>query len=262
MIFRITATEEDNQHVNNYAKHVENSNGNACDYSRVVVKKPWGYEYLAFQNKDVSIWMLYISHGCQTSMHCHSNKKTALTVLAGLAIVETLALKTKLNLGDALLIDKKVFHTTKSISEAGTLVMETETSTNKKDLIRLKDLYGRTGQGYEGKDHMIERESEIYYSFHDEGKTYHDIEKNFGECSLEIKKYAHGDEFKNGFFQADADMVCVLKGSLFNPQTSWELNLGDIANYYELRLQPMLKSNTEEIELLLIKKINNNKETL
>lgn len=257
MIFRITATTEDHCHINKSSGNTGISKINDYDYSRVVVKKPWGYEYLAFQNDEVAIWILFISNGCQTSMHCHPNKKTALTILSGSAIIETLTSKTKFNSGDALLIDKKVFHTTKSITEAGTLVMETETSTNKKDLIRLKDLYGRTGQGYEGRDHMIKRESEMYYSFYDEGRTYHDIEKKFGECSLEIKKFSLSDGFDNNFFHLNADMVCVLKGSISNPQSEWILNLGDMADYYELKLQPMLKPDTKEIELLLIKKIIN-----
>ena len=30
------------------------------DYSKVIVKKPWGYEYLVFENEFVAIWMLHI----------------------------------------------------------------------------------------------------------------------------------------------------------------------------------------------------------
>jgi len=30
------------------------------DYSNVIVKKPWGYEYLVFKNDFVAIWMLQI----------------------------------------------------------------------------------------------------------------------------------------------------------------------------------------------------------
>lgn len=256
MIYRITATSEDQEHINSCAdpKNTLDCYSNGCDYSRVVVKKPWGYEYLAFQNKEVAIWILYISNGCQTSMHCHPNKKTALTVLSGSAIVETLTTKTKLHYGDALCIDKKVFHTTRSISEGGTLVMETETSIDKKDLIRLKDLYGRTGKGYEGKDHMIEREGEMYYSFHDEGKFYHNIEKNFGECRLTIKQFDHAHNLQRALVREQVDLICILKGSLYNPDNSWELNIGDIIHYYDILQQSQVKPRSE-IELLYIKKI-------
>ena len=30
------------------------------DYSNVIVTKPWGYEYLVFENEFVAIWMLHI----------------------------------------------------------------------------------------------------------------------------------------------------------------------------------------------------------
>ena len=40
-------------------------------YDKTVVKKPWGYEYLAYENEDVGLWFLYIKEGHQTSMHCH-----------------------------------------------------------------------------------------------------------------------------------------------------------------------------------------------
>ena len=57
------------------------------DYSKVVVKKPWGYEYLIYQNDSVAVWVLFISKGYQTSMHCHPKKKTTLIVLSGKAVL-------------------------------------------------------------------------------------------------------------------------------------------------------------------------------
>ena len=53
------------------------------DYSKVVVRKPWGYEYLTYQSKDVAVWILHLKKGHQTSMHCHPRKKTSLIVLDG-----------------------------------------------------------------------------------------------------------------------------------------------------------------------------------
>ena len=48
------------------------------DYSKVIVKKPWGYEYLVFENEFVAIWMLHIVRKRKTSMHCHPQKRTSL----------------------------------------------------------------------------------------------------------------------------------------------------------------------------------------
>ena len=119
------------------------------DYSKVVVRKPWGYEYLIYQNDLVAVWILHIKRGFQTSMHCHPNKKTSLVVLSGKAKCSILHKDTEVEAGDGLLIDKGVFHSTESLSEEGIFVMEIETPVNKRDLVRFKDKYGREGKGYE-----------------------------------------------------------------------------------------------------------------
>ena len=49
-------------------------------------KKPWGYEYLAYENQKVALWLLYIKPNHQTSMHCHPLKTTGLTLLDGEAV--------------------------------------------------------------------------------------------------------------------------------------------------------------------------------
>jgi hypothetical protein len=47
------------------------------DYSNIIVKKPWGYEYLALDNTQVAIWVLHIARKRKTSLHCHPGKSTA-----------------------------------------------------------------------------------------------------------------------------------------------------------------------------------------
>jgi len=42
-------------------------------YESTVVKKPWGYEYLVYQNDKAALWFLHINKDQQTSMHCHPN---------------------------------------------------------------------------------------------------------------------------------------------------------------------------------------------
>jgi len=70
------------------------------DYTQVLIKKPWGYEYLLFKNKDVAIWILHIEHDFRTSLHCHPNKKTSLTVLEGEVEFSTLHEKIRVKPGD------------------------------------------------------------------------------------------------------------------------------------------------------------------
>ena len=60
------------------------------NYNTNIVKKPWGYEYLAYENDDVALWFLYIKKDHATSLHCHPNKTTGLILLDGEAKVSFL----------------------------------------------------------------------------------------------------------------------------------------------------------------------------
>jgi hypothetical protein len=53
------------------------------DFKNVVVNKPWGYEYLVYQNDSVAVWYLYLREGAATSLHCHPKKKTGIILLKG-----------------------------------------------------------------------------------------------------------------------------------------------------------------------------------
>jgi hypothetical protein len=52
------------------------------DFSKVIVKKPWGYEYLVYEGEDVAAWCLHIKKEHATSMHCHADKETVLIGLS------------------------------------------------------------------------------------------------------------------------------------------------------------------------------------
>jgi acetolactate synthase I/II/III large subunit len=133
------------------------------DYSRVIVKKPWGYEYLVFENKFVAIWMLHIVRKRKTSMHSHPKKRTSLILLAGNATCYHLEGEERLSPMDGVFIEEGVFHLTEAsselpidpLSENGIWVMEIESPPNKTDLVRMKDEYGRSGKAYEGKENMV-----------------------------------------------------------------------------------------------------------
>ena len=67
-------------------RHGDSLSDGRFDYSNVIVKKPWGYEYLVFENENVAIWMLHLVRKRKTSMHCHLLKKTALILIEGKAL--------------------------------------------------------------------------------------------------------------------------------------------------------------------------------
>lgn len=132
-------------------------------YRNAIVKKPWGYEYLVFENDFVAIWLLQIIRKRKTSMHCHPKKRTGLVLLSGNATHYHLDGAIELNSSDAIVIEEGVFHSTEATSllpmlphsENGIWVMEIEFPPLKSDLVRLKDEYGRAGTSYEGIDNMV-----------------------------------------------------------------------------------------------------------
>ena len=164
------------------------------DYSNVIVKKPWGYEYLVFENEFVAIWMLHIVRKRKTSMHCHPNKRTSLILLSGNATSCHLDGFENLSPMDGLSIEQGVFHLTEASSELpidpqsenGIWVMEIESPPDKADLIRMKDEYGRVGQSYEGKEDMVFDPSDcIKFEEPEPGKI---LSNNFNDCIFTLAR--------------------------------------------------------------------------
>ncbi|MEK7689747.1 MAG: cupin domain-containing protein, partial [Bdellovibrionota bacterium] len=96
---------------------------NFFDYSKVVVRKPWGYEYLIFQNAFVAVWILYLKPGAKTSMHSHPNKTTSLVVIEGKVRCSGFEHAYELSAGGGVFIEKEAFHRTEALSERGAFVM-------------------------------------------------------------------------------------------------------------------------------------------
>ncbi len=153
-------------------RHLETVSGpgtGSFDYEDVIVKKPWGYEYLAFENAHVAIWMLQIVRKRRTSMHCHPRKRTGLVLLSGEAQFHHLEGSIALGRMSAVNVDANTFHSTEAasllpiqpVSENGIWVMEIETPPLKEDLCRMSDAYGRAGATYEGANQMVFEPSEI-----------------------------------------------------------------------------------------------------
>ena len=116
------------------------------------VKKPWGEEYLLYQNDNVAIWHLYIHPKEQTSLHSHPNKKTGLLVLDGVAKIRFLSNEQVLFAGDKTMIRHGVFHQTYNPVRCMLQLLEIETPVDKTDIVRLEDDYGRAGTTNMGDD--------------------------------------------------------------------------------------------------------------
>ena len=173
MVKRIKPSPKDLFHLEKLRKFKDISNSTQPgNYKNRVVIKPWGYEYLIFENECVATWFLHIKGGHSTSMHCHPQKKTSLILLSGNALCNTFEKRNYLNAMDAIILEKTVFHSTKAISSEGIDVIEIETPPDKTDLVRLNDEYGRQKQGYEGLTEMRSNNlNEFNYFYFDTPKS-------------------------------------------------------------------------------------------
>lgn len=206
------------------------------DYKGIVVNKPWGYEYLMYENKYVAIWILYLKYNEATSMHCHPNKKTSYIVLSGTVVCLTLEGWTERKAGEGLLIDEGVFHSTKVISESGAIVMEMESPPNKKDLVRLKDEYGRENQGYEGPDKMSKDILRYEYIDFHAVKTGRKYSKKLRNCHLSLYCSDKTDDIHRKMKREYGHIICLLQGKLHDVNGNTVLSVGEATQLKELKL--------------------------
>ena len=123
-------------------------NSNKIDYLKKINDKPWGKEYLAFQNKEIGIWILHVNKNQETSLHCHFKKDTILIPISGCFKINLFNKFVILNLFDSIYVPRNTFHGIHSYSD-NAILMEIEiytehiSYTDKNDLLRIKDIYNR-----------------------------------------------------------------------------------------------------------------------
>ena len=120
----------------------------------LIVKKPWGFEYTVFK-EGISVRILHINKGEETSLHCHMKKDVLIILLKGRARMERTGSHTDY-MEDVELkpmfvrqIPKTIFHKTIAIEDS--VILEIESLDDIHDLIRGEDKYNRK-QGYEAKE--------------------------------------------------------------------------------------------------------------
>jgi len=222
---------------------------NMSNYNTNIVKKPWGYEYLAYENKDVALWFLYIKPEHSTSLHCHPNKTTGLILLEGQAETSFLNSTNRLNPTDKVMIRKGLFHSTKAIGDKGAYVFEIETPVDKQDLVRFKDSYGREGKPYEDETFEIPKAEDCLW-IKEIPNVY-----NFANCVLEVKNIVNINEFLN---IEDSLNVMFLKGGLLTDYNQKVAGPGDIVISSTIKqLTEVFKKVSEDTLVMIFKKINN-----
>ncbi|TLN25054.1 hypothetical protein FDZ71_01655 [bacterium] len=188
-----------------------------------VVKKPWGYEYLMYESDKIAIWYLHISHGRQTSLHCHPCKKTGYILLDGEAQVSFLNGHVQLRALSKLMLREGLFHSTRAISPDGIHVIEVESPPNKEDLVRLDDIYGRKEQPYEGEECRVPMtDSCITISEPGLGRA-----DSYEICStsLTVEKFADASELLK---RPHDEIILVMQGGLYTKNNDPILSPGDV----------------------------------
>lgn len=207
-------------------------------YNNVIVKKAWGSEYLAFQNKDVALWVLNINKDQSTSLHCHSKKMTGLICLSGQIKIDFLADSKILNELDKNMIRRGLFHKTTALSNNGAIVLELETPNNKRDLLRLSDNYGRENNPYEEeKDEILKTSDCLWLKTPRINKS---KEYQFKNKKFLIEHISSLSQLKD---KNDNDLILLLSGGFYKKIKNDQIvstESGDVG-YYKIMKQVVSK---------------------
>lgn len=196
-------------------------------YDKKIVIKPWGYEYVAFREKNnLGITFLNINYKKKTSLHCHPNKKTGFILLNGKAKIQ-LGLWQKdnytYNSPSKLMIRTGLFHSIQALSKDGVKVLEFETPVKKNDLVRYQDDYGRTEKPYEGRKFI---KSLNYEDIIFKKPNYHtDQDYKINNIKIKLKVYK---SFREIIKQKNATIFAVINGNVVDKKNRKILSVGDI----------------------------------
>ena len=214
-----------------------------------VVYKPWGYEYLVFQNDSAAVWYLHIKCGEATSLHCHPKKKTGLLLLSGEAVISFLNDQHSLKALGKMVIRPGLFHSTRAVSPEGITLLEIETPVDKANLVRFEDGYGRKGKAYEGADKMAPiPENFVRFRKPEEGKVH---QYNIEGSRLYVEKISDLSVLEN---RPENEVIAVLDGGLVSEGGETIVAPGDVGSLGSLvRVAKAFKA-PEGITLLTIQR--------
>ncbi|GEM_PF-459603 len=218
------------------------------DFRKVIVNKPWGYEYLVYQNDSVAVWYLHLREGAATSLHCHPKKKTGIILLKGEAVVSFLQDSHSMRPLSKLVIRPGLFHSTRAVSPGGIDLLELETPVDKENLVRFEDLYGRQGQAYEGSDQMSPLPPDaVRFRVPEEGQI---LEYPVHGLTLNVEKIKDVSSLRD---RPPEDVVAVLDGALMSKGGEVIVGPGDVGSIASLVRVAVVFSAPEGLTILTIK---------
>jgi mannose-6-phosphate isomerase-like protein (cupin superfamily) len=217
-------------------------------YQGMIVCKPWGHEYLMYENNKIGLWYLYIKHGAQTSLHCHPRKKTGLVLLSGEAEIRFLNDALKLKAPSKLMIREGLFHSTAAISLEGVTVIEIETPPHKRNLVRLEDEYERKDKPYEGASETKPLTPDCIQLNNPEKNK--EFRYAVGSCVLIVEKI---EDILSLSQRCADEIIVVLEGGLVSRGNELILGPGDIVTIATLNRLAKTFPAPQGISLLTIK---------
>lgn len=215
-----------------------------------IVKKPWGYEYLMYENNDIALWFLFIDHSQSTSLHCHPSKTTGLICIDGDVEVSFFNDINVLKPCEKIMIRKGLFHSTKSISINGSIILEIETPVDKKDLVRFRDNYGREGKPYENIAYELPK-NESCITIKEPPLNSNEILK-INDTELEVMSVTRIDQFLE---IEDSLNVIFLNGGIKTDYEQYVAGPGDVVLSKTLKnLLGVFKNIDQKTVIILVKK--------
>lgn len=224
----------------------------SINFKKYIVDKPWGYEYIAYQNKDCCVGFLKLNYNKETSLHCHPKKKTGLIVVQGKVQIKLGFYDTRvLSAPSKIMIRPGLFHSTKCISKEGCILLEIENPVDKKDLVRFKDQYGREQKPYEGLENMrkITQEEIIFNDPNNE----HGNKYKFKNIQVSIEKHTN---IKKIIKEKSGTIFAIIERGLVDMKKNYVLSVGDLVRKDTIKkLSECFKIN-KYIKILKIKKLS------
>jgi mannose-6-phosphate isomerase-like protein (cupin superfamily) len=170
------------------------------------VNKPWGYEFRVSLGPNLTLTYLTLYPGSQTSLHCHPQKTTSLTAIAGTGTIRFLKDSIEFSSGTSFMVRNGLFHQIFNSGQENLVVLEFENPSDATDLVRLEDEYGRSLTSYELKSEFNSQNDleEKFFNFIENGGAWSNSETEIMMISV---KNSHPD------FIDDA-VYAVLEGGL------------------------------------------------
>ena len=154
-----------------------------------------------------------------------------LELLSGSAMSNTFHKRKHLDGGDALIIEKGVFHSTKALSDDGICLLEIETPPDKTDLMRLEDKYGREKAGYEGVREMrVQNLSDYNYFSFEESDCYERSAYTKNKYAISFEVFSDNTDFHRKFRTRQGELYTSCRGSIVDKNGTPLLETGDTQN--------------------------------